>query len=180
MFQSCSKAKVFLFVAFTLKHSVSCNLLTIMSIKYMPRPQKKRGNNGSNSQFILKDSKQTKTSLDRGRTIGQKFLKSTIYNKKFNETEITMNLYTYKLNEIPGIIDEIIRSVVKDAPNLKRICFETGYGKPKKAIDIRKVTSAFLINTLGYIPNRGGKPKTFKVSPLFINTISHNLHCFKF
>lgn len=128
----------------------------------MPQPQKKRGNNGSNNQFILKDSKQSRGSLYRGRQIGQKFLKSTIYNKKMNHTEITMNLYTHKLNEIPGIIDEIVRCVVTDAPTLKRICFETGYGKPKKAIDIRKVASHFLTMTLGYKADKSGSPKTFK------------------
>ena len=110
-------------------------------INYLPKPSKKRGNNGSNSKHNIKDSKQSKTTLARGRSIGQKLLKSTIYNKKMNYTEITINLYTYKLNEIPGIIDEIIRCVVTDAPAVKRICFETGYGKPKKAVDIRKCVS---------------------------------------
>lgn len=145
-----------------------------MSYKFMPRPQKKRGNNGSDRQFIIKDSKQSKDTLSRGRVIGQKFLKQTIYNKKMNYDEITMNLYTYKLNEIPGIIDEIVRCVVTDAPYLKRICFETGYGKPKKAIDIRKCASHFLTNTLGYKVDKGGAPKTFKVCYCFFFFALHS------
>eukprot|EP00484_Ammonia_sp_Unknown_P028239 CAMPEP_0197026250 /NCGR_PEP_ID=MMETSP1384-20130603/6380_1 /TAXON_ID=29189 /ORGANISM="Ammonia sp." /LENGTH=787 /DNA_ID=CAMNT_0042454889 /DNA_START=79 /DNA_END=2442 /DNA_ORIENTATION=- len=132
-------------------------------IKFMPKPQKNRGNNGGDRLRIIQDSKQSNSSLARGRVIGQKFLKSTIYNKKMNYNEITMNLYTYKLNEIPGIVDEIVRCVVTDAPDLKRICFETGYGKPKKAVDIRKCVVQYLLVTLGYAQDRGGGPKTFKL-----------------
>ena len=146
-----------------------------------------KGNNGGSYKHNPKDSKQSKNTLARGRAIGQKLLKSTIYNKKMNYTEITINIYTYKLNEIPGIMDEIIRCVVIDAPTIKRICFETGYGKPKKAIEIRKCASLrnfydfflifdaqtithtqpkysqFLMQTLGYSADKGGAPKTFKV-----------------
>eukprot|EP01083_Nonionella_stella_P051196 135950_1 len=142
-------------------------------INYMPRPQKKRGNKSDN-KHIIQDSKQTKSSFSRGQTIGQKFLKSTIYNKKLNVKEITMNLYTYKLNTITGIIDEIVRCVVIDAPEIKRICFETGYGKPKKSIDIRKSASVFLTATLGYTANKGGTPKTFK----FLNDHSNRIVIF--
>eukprot|EP01084_Bolivina_argentea_P297631 512793_1 len=131
-------------------------------IKFMPRPQKRRANNGGDRQHIIQNSKQNKSSVSRGKGIAQKFLKSTIYNKKMNYTEITMNLYPHKLNQIPGILDEIVRCVVVDAPDVKRICFETGYGKPKKAIDIRKRCSHYLSNTLGYAPDKGGGPKTFK------------------
>ena len=134
-----------------------------MAYRFMPQPDKRRGNNGSNRMRVIKDSKQSNNSLSRGRQIAQKLLKSTIYNKKMNCTEITMNLFTYKLNEIPGIVDEVIRCVVTDAPYLKRICFETGYGSPKKSIDIRKCVSRFLTNTLGYTADKGGSPKTFKV-----------------
>ena len=127
-----------------------------------PRPQKKRGNNGSDRQWIWHDSKQTNKTLERGRVIGQKLLKTTLYGKNCTN-ELTYNLYTYKLNEIPGIIDEIVRCVVIDGQEINRICFETGYGKPKKGVEIRKAANLFLLNTLGYESNRGGGPKTFKV-----------------
>jgi len=130
--------------------------------KYLPRPQKKRGNNGSDHLRIVHDSKQNVSSLSRGRVHGQKFLKTTIYNKKMNYDEITMNLFPHKLNEIAGIIDEVVRAVVTDAPQIKRICFETGYGKPKKAIDIRKAASSYLTRNLQYTCDKSGAPKTFK------------------
>merc|ERR1711972_927026 len=99
---------------------------------------------------------------ERGRVIGQKLLKTTLYGKNCTN-ELTYNLYTYKLNEIPGIIDEIVRCVVIDGQEINRICFETGYGKPKKGVEIRKAANFFLLNTLGYESNRGGGPKTFKM-----------------
>ena len=136
-----------------------------MAANYLPRPEKRRGCRGGDRLWINKDSKQSKASLERGRIIGQKLLKTTLYSKN-TQTELTFNLYTYKLNEIPGIIDEIVRCVVVDGQEINRICLETGYGKPKKSVEIRKVANLFLLNTLQYEANRGGGSKTFKVRTL--------------
>ncbi|ETO13158.1 hypothetical protein RFI_24218 [Reticulomyxa filosa] len=108
--------------------------------------------------------KQESENKKRGISKGQQFLKKTIYNKKMRYEEITLNLYPFarKMKELPSMIQEIIECTARDAPEVKRICFETGYGKAQISTELKKYLGKHLLHKMGYQMETSGNPGTFK------------------
>ena len=120
-----------------------------------------------------KQKKELKVGTIKGIKKGNDMFSNLYRKNACNQDEIKINLYLENINEIGGIIEGICNNVSLNCStnNIKRIIFETGYGSPKKSIDIRKNGCKHLINNMGYIRNKSGGYGTFKMLDDFANRI---------
>ena len=111
-----------------------------------------------------KEKKELKVGVIKGLKKGNDIFEKLYKNNRCNQNEIKLNLYLENVSEIGGIIQSIVDNVsLYCNDNIKRIIFETGYGNPKKGIEIRKVGIKHLINNMNYTKNKSNNNGTFKV-----------------